>query len=65
MASIIREVVMASRKMPPPRPFAMGEVRKRLRGSKIIYEERDGLATEMLAMAAVMLAVTGMVLVRN
>ena len=43
---------MASRKMPPPRPFAMGEVRKRLRGSKIIYEERDGLATEMLAMAA-------------
>ena len=29
----------------------MGEVRKRLRGSQIIYDNRDGLASEMLGLA--------------
>ena len=32
--------------------MVMGNARKRLRGSAIIYDERDGLATELLAIAA-------------
>ena len=43
---------MAKRVVPPVGRFGgVGEIRKRLRGSQIIYDNRDGLATEMLGIA--------------
>ncbi len=43
---------MGKRVVPPVGRFGgVGEVRKRLRGSQIIYDNRDGLATEMLGLA--------------
>ena len=43
---------MAKRVVPPVGRFGgVGEIRKRLRGSQIIYDNRDGLATEMLGLA--------------
>jgi len=41
---------MSRRKVPHPPPV-MGEIRKRLRGSSIIYDNRDALAEEMLRLA--------------
>ena len=41
---------MSRRKVPHPPP-GMGEIRKRLRGSSIIYDNRDALAEEMLRLA--------------
>ena len=41
---------MSGRKVPHPPPV-MGEIRKRLRGSSIIYDNRDALAEEMLRLA--------------
>ena len=41
---------MSRRKVPHPPPV-MGEIRKRLRGSSIIYDNRDALAAEMLRLA--------------
>ena len=41
---------MSRRKVPQPPPV-MGEIRKRLRGSSIIYDNRDALAEEMLRLA--------------
>ena len=41
---------MSRRKVPLPPPV-MGEIRKRLRGSSIIYDNRDALAEEMLRLA--------------
>lgn len=44
---------MPKRVVPPKGRFGgVGEIRKRLRGSQIIYDSRDALATEMLGMAA-------------
>ena len=43
---------MAKRVVPPVRRFGgVGELRKRIRGSDIIYDNRDGIATEMLGLA--------------
>ena len=43
---------MGKRVVPPVGRFGgVGEVRKRLRGSQIIYDNRDGLASEMLGLA--------------
>ena len=43
---------MAKRVVPPQGRFGgVGELKKRLRGSQIIYDNRDGLATEMLGLA--------------
>ena len=43
---------MGKRVVPPVGRFGgVGEIRKRLRGSQIIYDNRDGLATEMLGIA--------------
>ena len=43
---------MGKRVVPPVGRFGgVGEIRKRLRGSQIIYDNRDGLATEMLGLA--------------
>ena len=42
---------MSRRKVPHPPPV-MGEIRKRLRGSSIIYDYRDGLAEEMLRLVS-------------
>ena len=43
---------MGKRAVPPVGRFGgVGEIRKRLRGSQIIYDNRDGLATEMLGIA--------------
>ena len=43
---------MGKRVVPPVGRFGgIGEIRKRLRGSQIIYDNRDGLATEMLGIA--------------
>ena len=41
---------MSRRRVPHPPPV-MGEIRKRLRGSSIIYDNRDALAEEMLRLA--------------
>ena len=41
---------MSRRKVPHPPPV-MGEIRKRLRGTSIIYDNRDALAEEMLRLA--------------
>ena len=41
---------MSRRKVPHPPPV-MGEIRKRLRGPSIIYDNRDALAEEMLRLA--------------
>ena len=41
---------MSRRKVPHPPP-GMREIRKRLRGSSIIYDNRDALAEEMLRLA--------------
>ena len=42
---------MGKRVVPPVGRFGgVGEVRKRLRGSQIIYDNRDGLASEMLGL---------------
>ena len=41
---------MSRRKVPHPPPV-MGEIRKRLRGSSIIYDNRDALAEELLRLA--------------
>ena len=41
---------MSRRKVPHPPPV-MGEIRKRLRGSSIIYDNRDALAEEMRRLA--------------
>ena len=41
---------MSRRKVPHPPPV-MGEIRKRLRGASIIYDNRDALAEEMLRLA--------------
>ena len=39
---------MGKRVVPPVGRFGgVGEIRKRLRGSQIIYDNRDGLAAEM------------------
>ena len=44
--------IMGKRVVPPVGRFGgVGEIRKRLRGSQIIYDNRDGLATEMLGIA--------------
>jgi len=52
-ASRPREIdIMGKRVVPPVGRFGgVGEIRKRLRGSQIIYDNRDGLATEMLGIA--------------
>ena len=43
---------MGKRVVPPVGRFGgVGEIRKRLRGSQIIYDNRDGLANEMLGIA--------------
>ena len=42
---------MSRRKVPHPPPV-MGEIRKRLRGSSIIYDNRDALAEEMLRLVS-------------
>ena len=43
---------MGKRVVPPVGRFGgVGNIRKRLRGSQIIYDNRDGLATEMLGIA--------------
>ena len=42
---------MSRRKVPHPPPV-MGEIRKRLRGSSIIYDNRDALAEEMLRLGS-------------
>ena len=41
---------MSRRKVPHPPPV-MGEIRKRLRGSSIIYDNREALAEAMLRLA--------------
>lgn len=41
-------VLMARQQVPPHGRFAMGEVKKRLKGSKLIYDNRDELAVELL-----------------
>ena len=41
-------VLMAKQQVPPHGRFAMGEVKKRLKGSKLIYDNRDELAVELL-----------------
>ena len=43
---------MSKRKVPPPGRFAMGEIRKRLKGSEIIYDNRDALAEELLRLGS-------------
>lgn len=43
---------MSKRRVPPPGRFAMGEIRKRLKGSEIIYDNRDALAQELLRLAS-------------
>lgn len=45
-------VVSGSQKIPRGGRFAMGEVRKRLKGSEIIYDNRDALAEELLRLGA-------------
>ena len=42
---------MSRRKVPHPPPV-MGEIRKRLRGSSIIYDNRDELANQLLGLAS-------------
>ena len=43
---------MASQRVPPHGRFARGEVRKRLKGSKLIYDNRDELAIELLSLGS-------------
>jgi|TARA_Y100000004_G_C8825072_1_gene373662 hypothetical protein len=43
---------MSKKKVPQPGRFAMGEIRKRLKGSEIIYDNRDALAQELLRLGS-------------
>jgi len=43
---------MARQQVPPVGRFAMGEVKKRLKGSKLIYDNRDALAEELLRLGS-------------
>tara|TARA_R100001369_G_scaffold19297_1_gene35196 strand:- start:356 stop:769 length:414 start_codon:yes stop_codon:yes gene_type:complete len=38
--------------VPKAEPFALGRINRRLRGSKIIYEHRDELAMELMALGS-------------
>jgi len=44
--------VMSRQKVPPRPRFAMGEINKRLKGSSIIYDNRDALAEELLRLGS-------------
>tara|TARA_R110000824_G_scaffold94732_1_gene228329 strand:- start:746 stop:1147 length:402 start_codon:yes stop_codon:yes gene_type:complete len=43
---------MARQKVPKTPAYAMGKINKRIRGSKIIYENRDELAMELMRLGS-------------
>lgn len=43
---------MTSQSVPKSARFAMGEINRRIRGSKMIYENRDELAAELLSLGS-------------
>ena len=43
---------MARQKVPKTPAYAMGRINKRIRGSKIIYENRDELAMELMRLGS-------------
>ena len=43
---------MSKKRVPQPGRFAMGDIQKRLKGSEIIYDNRDALAQELLRLGS-------------